>query len=213
MGLTFSSSNSDSDDPDIKDEKTLKKLRKKRDKERKKMMQKEIPKTYDIDKRIVRNFDTQIICNHGRFYSTTKHVDGSIHIGDSAYDDDQRSNFSDASLRLAARNFAESLKMIKNDDQPLISLTKTTHFDMQELRALQSVFHSIACAEDNDNLISADELFAAIGANRNSLLGKALFRLMDITRSGQINFRTWIIMLSSLSPEASIDEKIDFAFN
>uniref|UniRef100_A0A0A9W639 Calcineurin B-like protein 4 n=1 Tax=Lygus hesperus TaxID=30085 RepID=A0A0A9W639_LYGHE len=36
---------------------------------------------------------------------------------------------------------------------------------------------------------------------------------MDITRSGQINFRTWVLMLSSLSPEAHPDEKVAFAFS
>lgn len=213
MGNTTSSSGSESDDNDIKDPKELRKQQKKREKERKKTLEKQIPKTYTVDHRYVRNFDTQIICNHGRVHSLTKQVDGSIHIGDSVYDEDGRSNMSNNSIKIAARNFAESLKVIQNDDQPLLALTRMTHFDMQELRALQSVFDSIACAEANDNLISANELFAAIGANKNSLLGKALFRLMDITRSGQINFRTWVVMLSALSPEALIDEKIKFAFN
>ena len=217
MGNTASNTSSESDDDDLKETtvgKTLRKLQKSKAKEHKKELEQNIPKNFTIDRRYVRNFDTQIIHNHGRLYSAVaKQVEGSVHVGDSVYDENGQQGISNNSIQLAARNFAESLKAIKNDDQPLLALTRMTHFDMQELRALQGVFDSIACAEANDNLISANELFAAIGANRNSLLGKALFRLMDITRSGQINFRTWVIMLSSLSPEASIDEKINFAFN
>jgi len=88
-----------------------------------------------------------------------------------------------------------------------------THFDVSTLRALHKVFDAISSVDAEDDLISFEELCRATGARPGSLLSKALFQLLDITRSNQINFRTWVTMLSALSPEASMDEKINFAFN
>lgn len=114
---------------------------------------------------------------------------------------------------IAQRNFSESLKQVQNEEQPLMTLSKLTHFDLPTLRSLQSVFQAISCSEGNDNLISASELCKSCGTRPDSLLGRALFRLLDITRSNNINFRTWVLMLSKLSPHASLDDKIGFAFN
>jgi len=117
------------------------------------------------------------------------------------------------SMVAAQRNFSESLKQVQSEDQPLVMLAKMTNFDMPTIRALQGVFQKISDHDGKDNLISAQELCLATGIPPDSILGKALFRLMDITRSNNINFRTWVLMLSKLSPMASIEDKISFAFN
>lgn len=117
------------------------------------------------------------------------------------------------SMVMAQRNFSEALCQVQSEDQPLVMLSKMTHFDMPTIRALQHVFTKIGDHDGKDNLISVQELCHASGIPLDSLLGKALFRLFDITRSNNINFRTWVLMLSKLSPGASIEEKVAFAFN
>jgi serine/threonine-protein phosphatase 2B regulatory subunit len=116
------------------------------------------------------------------------------------------------SMVAAQRNFSESLKQVQSEDQPLIMLSNMTGFDMPTVRALQMVFSKISDHDGKDNLISAQELCIATGIPPDSILGKAMFRLMDITRSNNINFRTWIMMLAKLSPHASLEDKISFAF-
>jgi len=45
------------------------------------------------------------------------------------------------------------------------------------------------------------------------VLAKTLFRLFDVTKTKQINFRVWALTLSALSRDASLEDKIKFSFS
>lgn len=44
-------------------------------------------------------------------------------------------------------------------------------------------------------------------------MARALFRIFDSTSTQQINFRTWVMSLSSLSPNATLEDKLRFSFS
>ncbi len=175
----------------------------------KKAKKEKFTRSYKVDRAHVRAYDSQVVHNHGKILTPL----------DSAYDPAAAAaaalgaGESNNSMKVAARDFTASLKQIQGEDQPLVALSKTTHFDVATLRALRTVFTAISDMDAKDDLISARELCRATGAHPDSLLGRALFRLLDITRSNQINFRSWVLMLSRLSPAATLEEKIVFAFS
>jgi Ca2+-binding EF-hand superfamily protein len=140
-------------------------------------------------------------------------ADNALLTGDGSFQEGSMAGSLLTSMMVAHRNFTESLRQVQTEDQPLMTLARMTHFDVPTLRSLQQVFTAISCHDANDNLISAEELCRATGTHPGSLLGRALFRLLDMTKANNINFRAWVLMLSKLSPQASLDDKIGFAFN
>jgi len=52
-----------------------------------------------------------------------------------------------------------------------------------------------------------------MGLKSNSPLTGTILRLFDVTQTKQINFRTWVTTLASISTESSLDERIKFSFS
>ena len=178
----------------------------KQDKKEKKARLEKFTKNYKVDTKNTAMYDSQMVNNHGRVITPLdSQYDPALHA--------QVTGASNNSMKAAAKTFSDSLKRIQGEEQPLVTLAKTTHFDVPTLRSLQDVFAAISSMDAADDLISTQELCRSTGTNPDSLLGRALFRLMDITRSNQINFRSWVTMLSHLTPAASVDEKVRFAFS
>jgi Ca2+-binding EF-hand superfamily protein len=175
----------------------------------KKSRKEKFTRSYKIDRKHVGLFDSQVVHNHGKILTPLDTLYDPALVAEAA----AAAAGGDHSMKVAAKSFSDSLRRIQGEDQPLVTLAKTTHFDVPTLRALRGVFSTISCQDAKDDLISAQELCRSTGTNPGSLLGRALFRLMDITRSNQINFRSWVTMLSRLTPAASLDEKVALAFS
>ncbi len=109
--------------------------------------------------------------------------------------------------------FARGIHDARQTDSHLNALAKTTHFSLNILRQLEVLFHLISGSQVQDEMIDREELSDALGLHSDSLLARTIFRLFDVTQSAKINFRTWVITLSSLSPMATPEEKVKFSFS
>jgi serine/threonine-protein phosphatase 2B regulatory subunit len=106
-----------------------------------------------------------------------------------------------------------SVMSARHEETPLLALSKSTGFSLILLRRLEVLFNIISGAIIRDNMIDPDELSSALGLSQNSILFLALFKLFDSTQTHRVNFRTWVLTLYNLSPQATFPQKCRFSFS
>ncbi|OHS92746.1 Calcineurin B-like protein 8 [Tritrichomonas foetus] len=93
----------------------------------------------------------------------------------------------------------------------LESLAKMTHFTPEQIETLYIHFKSISNSDSSDNKISVKEFEQALGLPSTAFT-RRIFSAFDTDGSAEIEFDEFILGLSAMSPQATIEEKAQFCF-
>eukprot|EP00884_Botryococcus_braunii_P018333 jgi/Botrbrau1/5183/Bobra.0172s0053.1 len=93
-------------------------------------------------------------------------------------------------------------------------LADSTHFSLEEIYALQSLFKQLSNTIVQDNHIHRDELKLALFRTRkDSLFVNRVFDQFDAAANDVISFSEFAMGVSVFHPSAPLPEKADFAFD
>lgn len=92
------------------------------------------------------------------------------------------------------------------------NLAKMTHFTPDQVQFLYDRFKSLSNSQSKDNKISLHEFQQALDLP-NTEFTQRIFSAFDSDNSDQIEFDEFILGLSAMSPNATIEEKAKFCFN
>lgn len=91
------------------------------------------------------------------------------------------------------------------------NLAKLTHFSPAQIQYLYERFKLLSNSESKDNKISIREFQQALDL-QNTAFTNRIFSAFDSDNSNQIEFDEFIIGLSAMSANATIEEKASFCF-
>ena len=97
------------------------------------------------------------------------------------------------------------------DDAAVKSLSEQYRFDVEEVRTLHKYFLVIAGSVEDDGVIDMEEFQAALGFC-NSIFAERIFAALDEDKSETLEFDEFCNGFYLLSPRATKEEKIKFAF-
>ena len=92
------------------------------------------------------------------------------------------------------------------------NLAKFTHFSADQVQFLYDRFKKLSNSESKDNRISFREFQQALGLPNTEFTSR-IFSAFDSDNSNQIEFDEFILGLSAMSENATIEEKAKFCFN
>jgi serine/threonine-protein phosphatase 2B regulatory subunit len=104
------------------------------------------------------------------------------------------------------------------DERARQRLADQTHFRPGQIRVLREVFSKVSRSLDGDGTIDADEFQLALfgreasGGTTRDLFSDRIFACFDSARDGRLTFEEFVKGLSVFHPQATRDEKTEFAF-